>query len=178
MPGVGGRVGEHLVRERAGGPVGALVLLVEGHAEVLLEQCREADPRLVEKLGGDPGVEEPRGANAVLPLEEAQVIVGVVEDDFDPRVGQQRGKSLEALDGQRIHDGGALSRGDLQEIHPVLVAVEAGGLGVHGEQRFAGQVEPRRRSKAAWSATTSMSVEDSGTMPGRADASGWADMSE
>ena len=139
MPGVGRRIGEHLVRERAGGPVGALIFLVEGDAEVLLEQCREPDPRLVEKLGGDPRVEEPRGSNAVLPLEQPQVVVGIVKDDFDPRVGEQRGKSLEALNGQRIDDGGALSRRNLQEIDPVFVAVEAGGFRVHGEERFVGK---------------------------------------
>ena len=69
--------------ERAHRPVGALVLLVELHPEVLLEQRGEPDRRNAEELGGDTSVEQARDAPAVVLPQEAQIVVGVVKDDLD-----------------------------------------------------------------------------------------------
>ena len=49
---------EHPLRERAQRPVGALVLLVELHAEVALEQRRESEGLDAEELRGDARVED------------------------------------------------------------------------------------------------------------------------
>ena len=52
------RVLQHVRRERAHGPIRALMLFVELHREVLLEQCGEAEGTNAEKLSGDARIED------------------------------------------------------------------------------------------------------------------------
>ena len=139
MPGVGAGVGEHRRRQRPQRPVGFLVLLIELHAHVLLEQRRQPDGRLGGELGGDAGVEQIDRAKSVVPVEHAQVVVGVVKRLFDGRVGEQRAERGEigGGDGERVDERGLAPARDLDEIDAVAVAVEAGGFGVDTDARLA-----------------------------------------
>ena len=76
-------------RQGPGGPVGALESLVEADAEVFLEKRGEPDAGLVEELRRDPGVEDVGGAETVLAIEQAEVVIGVVKDDLDGGVGKE-----------------------------------------------------------------------------------------
>jgi hypothetical protein len=132
--GVGGGVREHLVAERTRRPVSALELLVQLHPEVLFEQRREPDARLVEELRRHSRVEERTGAESILALEEAEVVIRIVEDDLDRRVAQQGAEPAEIGDRERVdHDRGGPRR-DLQQIDLVFVAMEARGLRVDRDQ--------------------------------------------
>src|SRR6202035_3091073 len=53
MTRVGGRVLQHVARQRAAGPVGALMRLVEFLVEVLLQQRGQTEGLVSEELGGD-----------------------------------------------------------------------------------------------------------------------------
>ena len=68
---VGRGVGEHVARQRALGPVGALVGLVELEREVALEQRREADRLVSEELRADHRVDEVRRREAEVAVEDA-----------------------------------------------------------------------------------------------------------
>jgi len=54
-----------------------------------LQQRGQTQPGLAEELGGDPGVEDARGAESVLVFEEAQIVIGVVEHELDLWIGEQ-----------------------------------------------------------------------------------------
>ena len=77
---------EHPLRQRPHRPVGALVLLVELHAEVPLEQRGEAERAEAEQLRCDARVEDVADVPAVVLLEQTQIVVGVVKDDLDRRI--------------------------------------------------------------------------------------------
>ena len=86
---VGGGVREHGGRQRSARPIGLLVLLRELHPHVLFEQRREPHGRLARELGGDTSVEQPVRPEAVVPVEDPEVVVGIVEYLLDLRVVQQ-----------------------------------------------------------------------------------------
>ena len=82
------------VREHGGGqgsprPVGLLVLFGELHPNVLFQQRREPYGRLARELGGDAGVEQSPRAEAVVSVENPEVVVGIVEYLLDLRVVEQ-----------------------------------------------------------------------------------------
>src|SRR2546429_135374 len=147
MSRIGGRVGEHGGGEWPARPVGLLVLFGELHAYVLLEQRRQAHGGLASELRGDPGVEQPSCAESVIPVEGPQVIVGVVEDLFDFRVGEQAADRGEVRHRQRVDDHRAGRTRQLDEKDPVAVAVEARGLRVRGDERFSRECRDRLRER-------------------------------
>ncbi len=100
------RIGEHGRRERATRPVRLLVLLCELHAGILFQQCREADRRLAGQLGGDARVEQPPRSESVVTIENPQVVIRVVEDLLDLRVGQQPAHGREVRHRQGVDDLG------------------------------------------------------------------------
>ena len=128
-----GRIGEHWGGQRALGPVCFLVLLGEFHAGVLGEQGREADGRLARELGGDARVEQPRGAESVVAVQDPEVVVGVVKGLLDAPVGEHRAEGGEIGDGEGIDQRRAVRGRDLDEVDPVAVAVKAGRLRIHGD---------------------------------------------
>jgi len=138
VSGVGRRVVEHLGRQRPPRPVGSLVLLVELHGEVLLEQCRQPYRGLTEELRRDARVEQPPRAHPVVAVQDPQVVVGVVEDHLDRGIGEDRAERRDVANGQWIDDGGFAPGRELDEVDAVDEAVEAGGLGINGEERLAG----------------------------------------
>ncbi len=78
IPGESGRVDQSARWKR----------LSSRHLEVFLEQGGEAHARLVQELGGDPGIEEVAGPETILAIEEAEVVVGIVEYDLDRGIGE------------------------------------------------------------------------------------------
>src|SRR5690606_16824369 len=125
-------------------PVGALVLLVELHAEVLLQQTRQPDLRLTENLRGKLRVEEMRDAYAVVAGEKAQIVIGVVQDDLDRVTGEQGRQWRDIGDGQGIDDPGVRPGGNLKQTDPVVVAVVAGGLRVDRQEGRTAQLYGER----------------------------------
>ena len=113
MLGVLGRVVEHSLRERAHGPVGALMLLVELHAEEPLEERGKTERANPEQLGCHPRVEDVRRVPAVVLMQEPQIVIGVVQHDLDLPRFEQRAKSFGNADGERIEDRARLARGEL-----------------------------------------------------------------
>src|SRR5205807_4807893 len=66
--------------------VGLLVLLGEPHAHVLFEQRGEPDRWLARELGGDTGVEQPARPEAVVAVQDPQVV-----RSEERRVGKEGG---------------------------------------------------------------------------------------
>ena len=129
---------EHVLRQRTHRPVGALVLLVEPHAEEALEERGQPEGLDAEELGGDPGIEDVGDAPAVVLVEETQIIVGIVEDDLNlPRL-EELAESRGRLDLQRIEDRVPAIGRELQQIDAVDVPVEARAFGVEGESADTG----------------------------------------
>src|SRR5205085_1265468 len=91
-------------RQRRARPVGLLVLLGELHAHVLFEQRGEPDRWLARELGGDTGVEQPARPEAVVAVQDPQVVVGIVEDLLDLRVIEQPAHGREVGDRERVDD--------------------------------------------------------------------------
>src|SRR5439155_2925553 len=88
------------------------------------------------QLGRDPRIEDVVGMEAVLAVEQAQVIVGVMEDDLDRQVSQDARERLEGADGQGIDHRRLRAGRYLQQIDPVLVPVKACGLRVDRQHRL------------------------------------------
>ena len=128
------RIVQHAGRQRAHAPVGALVLLVQLEPEVLLQQRRKAEGGEAEELRRDPRVEDVRHPPAVVLVQEAQVVVSVVKDDFDPRVFHQPAQRRRRAEGQRVDDGAALIRGELQQVDAIHELVKARPLGVQRDR--------------------------------------------
>jgi hypothetical protein len=131
------RVLEHVGRERTHRPVGALMLLLELEPEEALEQRGEPEGADPGELRGDARVEDVPDVPAIVLREEAQVVVGVVKDDLDLRVLEHAAEGFRRADRQRVDDRRRVARRELEEVDPVVEAVEARALGVHGEQRLA-----------------------------------------
>src|SRR3989442_5147257 len=80
MPRVGGGVLEHGRGQRPPRPVGLLMLLGEPYAEVLVQERRESHGPLPGELCRDPRVAQAPRVEAVVSVEDAEVVVRVVED--------------------------------------------------------------------------------------------------
>ena len=80
MPDVEGGVVEEFRGDGALGPVGFLAGLVDGNAEVVLEQRGEPDARPAEQLGGEHGVEDALGPEAVEVVEQPQVEIRIEKE--------------------------------------------------------------------------------------------------
>ena len=106
------------------------MLLVELHVEEALEQRGEAERGVAEQLRGDARVEDRTHVPPVVLLQEAQVVVRVVEHDFDAGILEQSTEPRRHADRERIDDGVALSRRELEEIDAIHEAVEARALGI------------------------------------------------
>jgi predicted PurR-regulated permease PerM len=124
---------EHARGERTHGPVSALMLLVDLEAEVALEQRREAERLEPEQLRGDAGVEDVSHVPAVILLEKAEVVIGVVKYHLDGRVFEQFSHSGGRADGQWVDDGGLLACRELKQVDSIDEAMEARSFGIERE---------------------------------------------
>ncbi len=129
-----GRVAQHVGRERTHRPVGALMLLVELHAEVALEEGRQAEAPNPEDLRRHSRVEEVRRMPAVVLMQEPQVVVGIVKDDLDARRLEQPAERRRLADGQRIEHGAPLARGELEQVDAVDETMKARAFGIDGDR--------------------------------------------
>ena len=135
VPGVGGRVGEHVLATAGGGTSRRAGSACRGVTpQVLLEQRGEADAGLVEQLRRHPGVEELRGPEAELAGRG-----GAGRSRRRGRRSRRSGsasiapKRARSVTASGSTTSGPLARGELQQVDPVAVAMEARRLGVHGQ---------------------------------------------
>ena len=80
------------------------MLLGELYPHVLFEQRRKPHRRLARELGGDAGIEQPARPEAVVPVQDPEVVVGIVEDLLDLRVIEQPAHGREVGDRERVDD--------------------------------------------------------------------------
>src|SRR5207245_10768156 len=73
---------------------------------------------------------------AVVTVQDAQVVVRVVKDLLDSGVGEQVPHGREVGERERIHDGRGRGARQLDQEDAVAVAVEARGLGIGGDERL------------------------------------------
>jgi hypothetical protein len=106
------------------------MLLVELYIEEPLQQRCQSKRADSQQLRGNSRVEDVLDVPAVVLVQEPQVVVGIVEHDFDFRRLQQRTESFGYADRERIEDGAGLSGRDLQQVDPIDEAMEARSLGV------------------------------------------------
>src|SRR6185437_4029754 len=88
-------------------------------------ECRDS-----EQLCGYSGVKDMRRMPAVILTKQAEIVVGVMEDDLHVPILHQRAKLGEGAGVQRIDDGTMMLRGELQQIYPIDIAMETRTFGV------------------------------------------------
>mgnify|MGYP003346564600 CR=1 FL=1 len=97
---------------------------------------RHTGPRLdPEQLRGDSGVEQVGRAPPVVLMQQAQIVVGVVEHDLDLGIGEQGAERRRRLDRERIDDAVMRARRELDQVDPIDEAMEARPFGV--DRQFA-----------------------------------------
>ena len=133
------RIIEHVGRERAHAPIGALMLLVQLHAEELFEQGSEPERANAQQLRGHARVEEMRDTPPVILVQQAQIVIGVVQHDLDGAILEQGAKARRRADGQGIDHRFMVQRGQLQQIDAIDEAVKTRAFGVERERAHAGQ---------------------------------------
>jgi hypothetical protein len=106
------------------------MLLVELYTEEALEQRGEAERANTEELRGDARVEDVGDLPAVVLMEEPQVVVSVVEDDFDRARFEKAPEALRDTDRERIEDRTRFTRRELEQVDPVDEPVEARPFGI------------------------------------------------
>ena len=98
-------------------------------------EAKRAKP---EQLRGYPRVENAAHVPAVILMQEAKIVVRVVEDDFDVRALEQRAKTGRRRDRNGVDDRGLFARGELEQVDSVDEPMEARTLGIEREDRCAG----------------------------------------
>ena len=123
------------------------MLFLELHAQVLLEQRRQSDSGLAGELCRDTGVEQVNRMKAVVAVEHAQIIVGVVEGLFELRIRQQRadGRQLRGGNGDGVDKRRLGWARDLEEVDTIVVTMEAGGFRIDADLSFASGGGDERR---------------------------------
>src|SRR5262252_942977 len=121
---------EHPLGQGTHRPVGALVLLVQLHAEVALQQRGQAERPQTQKLRGDARVEDVPDLPLVVLLQKSQVVVGVVKNDLDPGILEDSSEGGRLPDGYGVDDRGAVAGRELEQVDSIDESMEAGTLGV------------------------------------------------
>ena len=81
---------------------------------------------------------------AVLPVEQPQIVVGVVEHCLHRRIREHLSQRGQVLHRERVHHRRLLAGADLQQIDPVGESVKARRLRIHCEQRRAAESREQR----------------------------------
>ena len=122
-------------RERPAGPVAALHVLGELHAEVAIEERLEAELEAPAEARRGVRIEDRGEVEGVLALEERDVVLGGVQDLLDRGVREERPERGEVAEGERVDQADGPARvGDLEEADLLVIVVEAVGLGVDRER--------------------------------------------
>ena len=144
VPDVEGGVVEQLGRDGPRGPVGLLARLVDGDAEMVLQQRPEADAGAAEELRGQHGVEDALGPEAVEVVQEPQVEVAAVHQQVLGGEPVQERLELQAR-GQHVDEEDLAADQELHEADPGLVVVHVVGLGIEGDLGHAVERGQQRR---------------------------------
>ena len=152
-----GRVAELLLGQRPGVPARVAGGLAEAYVEDRRQQVAVARLRaLAGESGGDLGVEDVRDLGAPGPTQDRDVLAPGVQDDFDRRVGQQRGqwsevdRLVEAVDHDRPdarRAGARVLDRDLGQAQQRPVATLGHELGVDPEPPAGRGQAPRPRRR-------------------------------
>ena len=106
------------------------MFLVELEAEILFQQRRETEGPNPQQLRGHPRVEQILHLPAIVLMQQAQIVVGVVQYDFDLWIFDQRPQARRLANRQGIDDGLMAIRRQLQQIDAVDEAMKTRALGV------------------------------------------------
>jgi hypothetical protein len=116
------------------------VLLVQFHVEELLEQRRQPERLDAEQLRRDPRVEDVVDVPAVVLMQQSQIVVGVVEHNFDPGILENCSEPRRSANRKGIDHRAPLTRRDLQEVDPIDEPVEVRTLGIERYLPHSGDV--------------------------------------
>lgn len=131
MAGVVSSVLDHAGRQRASGPVGLLDSLVQGQTQERAGQVMEGELGPPEEPGGHHGVEDLVRHKTAELGEEAQVVVGPVEDQFPVVQGFPEGLEMKTC--ERVDEGILTGDADLQQAEFLRIRMQAIRLGVEGD---------------------------------------------
>src|SRR4051812_21102739 len=109
------------------------MLFVESDVEVLLEKCSQAERLDSEELRGNPRVEDFGDMPAIILMEKAQIVVGIVKDDFHGTTLEQLTKLCRRADRKGVDDRASVSRRQLKEINAVEESMKARAFRVDRE---------------------------------------------
>ncbi len=94
-----------LIGQRALTPVGAGFVLSQVNVQQLFHQIAEGEScRKIGKTGGEPGIKDILGSGTGGPLEDCQVLGGVVQDFNNSSVGKELPESLEVFNGEWVDE--------------------------------------------------------------------------
>ena len=102
--GVEPRVVQLFRRQGTAFPIGALILLVQRHAEVRVENGGEADLRPAERARGAHGVENVGELEAVVAPKADEVVFGGVKHLLLARIGEEGRERAQVRQRDRIDD--------------------------------------------------------------------------
>ncbi len=120
-------------------PIGTLILFVQLHAEVGVENGGEADLRPAECARGAHRVEDVRKLEMVVAPEADEVVLGVVEDLLLAWIGEEGRERIQTRQPDRIDDVVSGGGGELDEAHALAIGVEAVGFSIDGYDRIRGE---------------------------------------
>src|SRR2546422_11472706 len=103
---------------------------------MLIQERRESHGALPGELRRDPRVAQPSRAEAVVAVEDAEVVVRIVEDLFHLRVGEEIPQGGEIAHRERVDDRGLSGARELNQENAVAVAVKARRLGAGRDERL------------------------------------------
>src|SRR5256885_1911061 len=86
---------------------------------MLIQERRESHGALPGELRRDPRVAQPSRAEAVVAVEDAEVVVRIVEDLFDLRVGEEIPQGGEIVHRERVDDRGLSGARELHQDNAV-----------------------------------------------------------
>jgi len=124
----------HPLGKRALGPIGALELLGELEAQVLLHDAPQPQRALAQERRGDLRVEQVGHRQAGVAVQDAQVVVRVVEHGLHGGIFQEVRQRVQDAHRERVDQEVLLARGDLHQAHPVEEPVVACRLRVDRDQ--------------------------------------------
>src|SRR5512138_1090121 len=106
------------------------MLLVELDLEELLEQSRETERLYPEQLSRDACIEDVIDVPAIILVQQSEVVISVVKYNLDIGILEYVAECFRHSDGERIDDGAAFARRDLQQVDSVDEPVEACAFGI------------------------------------------------
>jgi hypothetical protein len=101
-----------------------LEFLVYRDPKVFLQQGTQTDCRLSSQLRGNPCIEQATGRESVVAVEKAQIIIGIMQYDFNARLLEQATERGEVIHRQWVHQGSLRVGAELDQVHAVNIPVK------------------------------------------------------